>query len=361
MICLKTGYGANGEWKVRVNAIDLFDACCPTCTFKKATERKKEDHKKTVEIHKEEFRKKFWEVSKLYLNHNEYKFTGKVVRRTGAYLEDPKKFVMLGQLEHNCGFSFFRKIDALYSAEYDCPICDQFGFDRNNKKYDGLEELPDGILLKIESGAKKRRGGGKRNLEFNVTKEYLWKLYLEQGGLCKFSGVRITFGAGRKREAKEDFIEKTASLDRIDSSKGYVEGNVQWVHKSTNYMKQAMKDEEFIEWCDKISSFRVRGGNGSTIIYTGAQDDGKEDLGVDYSLGEIKEKKAEEIPEETKVIEFETISKEEDLGVDYINPDKEELDSNIEFETISSLDDLGMGISGENQAKTPIEEYDDVI
>ena len=44
----------------------------------------------------------------------------------------------------------------------------------------------------------------------------------------------------------------TASLDRIDSSKGYIEGNVQWVHKRVNLMKGNMSTENFIEWCNLV-------------------------------------------------------------------------------------------------------------
>ena len=37
----------------------------------------------------------------------------------------------------------------------------------------------------------------------------------------------------------------TASLDRIDSKKGYIEGNVQWVHKNVNKMKMDLDEKEF--------------------------------------------------------------------------------------------------------------------
>mgnify|MGYP007044016634 CR=1 FL=1 len=45
----------------------------------------------------------------------------------------------------------------------------------------------------------------------------------------------------------------TASLDRIDSSKGYIEGNVQWVHKDINWMKQDFNEEYFIFLCSEIT------------------------------------------------------------------------------------------------------------
>lgn len=44
----------------------------------------------------------------------------------------------------------------------------------------------------------------------------------------------------------------TASLDRIDSSKGYTKENVQWVHKDINMMKQEYTTEVFLGWCKKV-------------------------------------------------------------------------------------------------------------
>ena len=35
------------------------------------------------------------------------------------------------------------------------------------------------------------------------------------------------------------------------SSEGYIENNVQWVHKHVNRMKSDKSDDEFLEWCKK--------------------------------------------------------------------------------------------------------------
>ncbi len=87
----------------------------------------------------------------------------------------------------------------------------------------------------------------KRGLKFTITLDYAYALYLRQNGKCALSGVDINF---RLITAKSS--TQTCSLDRKDSSKGYIRGNVQWVHKTVNLMKMSMSDEELIEWCELI-------------------------------------------------------------------------------------------------------------
>jgi len=45
----------------------------------------------------------------------------------------------------------------------------------------------------------------------------------------------------------------TASVDRIDSSKGYVTGNIQIVHKTVNYMKHTLTQADFLFFCESIT------------------------------------------------------------------------------------------------------------
>jgi hypothetical protein len=87
-----------------------------------------------------------------------------------------------------------------------------------------------------------------RSLEFNITIGQAWDLFLKQDRKCVLSGVKLTFQRNSGDEST------TASLDRIDSSKGYTIDNIQWVHKWVNIMKQDMLDEEFIDWCKLIAN-----------------------------------------------------------------------------------------------------------
>ena len=93
--------------------------------------------------------------------------------------------------------------------------------------------------LNINKYNKIKRTASSRNIEFNVSIEYLWNLFLKQERKCAITG---------------DYIDsfRKASLDRIDSSKGYIEDNVQWVTYRANVSKHTMSMEELYEFCRKV-------------------------------------------------------------------------------------------------------------
>ena len=87
-----------------------------------------------------------------------------------------------------------------------------------------------------------------RSLEFNVSQQFLADLFEKQNGKCALTGITITLSTIIKR-GNPDWNYITASLDRIDSSRGYTEDNVQWVHKDINKMKMAYNNKYFIDMC----------------------------------------------------------------------------------------------------------------
>ena len=89
------------------------------------------------------------------------------------------------------------------------------------------------------------------NVEIDLDALYMEELFLSQNKRCAISGINIFF--------KPNYIktEQTASLDRIDNTKGYVKGNVQWVHKDINFMKSTYTQEYFIELCKKVVQFNL--------------------------------------------------------------------------------------------------------
>jgi len=99
-----------------------------------------------------------------------------------------------------------------------------------------------------------RYGAEKRNIIFSqeVTPKLVWELFLDQNKKCALSGVDITLSTEFKN-SQPDYSKISASLDRIDSKKGYEIGNLQWVHKDINKMKQNFNQNYFIKMCKKIA------------------------------------------------------------------------------------------------------------
>jgi len=87
----------------------------------------------------------------------------------------------------------------------------------------------------------------KRNIEFNITIEEAGDLLEDQDYKCAMTGWDIVAPKART------LTEGSASIDRIDSSKGYVAGNIQWVHKDINKLKGVFSDEYLIEMCQAIA------------------------------------------------------------------------------------------------------------
>lgn len=91
-----------------------------------------------------------------------------------------------------------------------------------------------------------KKNARRRNLEFKVSIQQLWELFLKQGGKCKLTGDVLCFIINS---------ENLASLDRIDSSKGYVIDNLRWIRNDVNHLKNNISDEDFHKICRKVSDF----------------------------------------------------------------------------------------------------------
>lgn len=110
----------------------------------------------------------------------------------------------------------------------------------NSTRWTGYKDITGTAWYIIRYSAKKRK------IIFDITLEYLWNLFEKQKRKCALSGLEIYFAPSYRKN------QTTASLDRIDSSKGYIEGNVQWVHKDINYMKNNLSEEKLLEYCKLI-------------------------------------------------------------------------------------------------------------
>lgn len=102
-----------------------------------------------------------------------------------------------------------------------------------------------------------RLGAERRGIDFNVSIEFLWNLFIKQNGLCALSSVPIVL-LPLIKNSNVDWDVITASLDRIDNSRGYEEDNVWWVHKEANRIKNNYSLNELLFWSNK---FLITHGN----------------------------------------------------------------------------------------------------
>lgn len=116
-----------------------------------------------------------------------------------------------------------------------------------SKHRNGFGDLSGKYLSSIKLGAKRR------SLIFDVTAEQLWQKFLDQNKKCALSDIALVMDYDNRNS------NNTASLDRIDSTKGYIISNIQWIHKDINIMKLDYTQEEFIKFCiavaEKVATF----------------------------------------------------------------------------------------------------------
>lgn len=93
-------------------------------------------------------------------------------------------------------------------------------------------------------GAKDRAKN--KNIPFDITLEYVQKLWNNQDGKCALSGLPMTY------ELKCGRTPTNVSIDRIDKTKGYIIGNVQLVCMACNQIKSDMSEDWMYYFCKNI-------------------------------------------------------------------------------------------------------------
>ena len=98
-----------------------------------------------------------------------------------------------------------------------------------------------------------RKAPKQRNINLNLSKEDLEKQWLNQSGRCYFSKIKlIPLIDNNKRDRNRFSSINAIGIDRIDSSKGYVKGNIIFVSLKVNVMKGSSTKKEFINICKLI-------------------------------------------------------------------------------------------------------------
>lgn len=108
-----------------------------------------------------------------------------------------------------------------------------------------------------------------RKHEVTVTLEDLKRIWDEQEGVCPFTGVDMYLRPTSQFGDKGDLLD--ASLDRIDSSKGYTPDNVRWISRIANYALNTWEDRALIGFCKLVAA---RWGQIDPSILASVNEDG---------------------------------------------------------------------------------------
>lgn len=113
----------------------------------------------------------------------------------------------------------------------------------NNPAWKGYDLISGAFFQTIKNSA------NRRGIIFDIDIESINDLYKSQNGKCALSRLDIFLPTSDEHYSTGNY---TASLDRIDSLKGYTIDNVQWVHKWINRMKQNLQENEFLYLCNCV-------------------------------------------------------------------------------------------------------------
>ena len=96
---------------------------------------------------------------------------------------------------------------------------------------------------------------GEASQSVKVDADYCYQLGLKQNWNCAISGDPMEFTRGGTYWGGKWCNPKSCTIDRIDSSKGYVEGNIQLVTWEINGIKSHHDNKEFIDLCKRVANF----------------------------------------------------------------------------------------------------------
>jgi len=103
-------------------------------------------------------------------------------------------------------------------------------------------EIPRRIIAQVIIHAREK------GRECTITEKDIFDQWIKQNKRCSLSGVHIQF--------HQKPIYSSASVDRIDCSKGYTPDNIQILHKDINLSKRIYSDDYFIHLCKLVADNR---------------------------------------------------------------------------------------------------------
>lgn len=171
------------------------------------------------------------------------KYIDKIEKRKIIILSDFSSIHDLIKVKCFCSKIFEATVQSLYTVRRSCGCLKN---KENNPAWKGYKDISGKYWSRLIRGARERK------IEFNISVEDAWNLIIKQNFICPLTNLNIKLSTEKSEEVQ------TASLDRIDSSKGYTIDNIQWIYKPINVMKFNYDQEEFIHYCNLVAKAHPR-------------------------------------------------------------------------------------------------------
>ena len=165
-----------------------------------------------------------------------------VIKREG----NAKQGSALWKCECDCGGKTITQSTYLRNGTTKSCGCLKKTTGKNNAQWKGYGEIYSNYWTNLIRSAKRR------NLQFEITQKMVWEKFIQQKGKCALSGILLKHYPSRTKNKGSD----SASLDRIDSTKGYVQGNIRWVSTEINKIKMDLSNERFIKLCKQVVCYQ---------------------------------------------------------------------------------------------------------
>lgn len=172
-----------------------------------------------------------------------WKFGTKYVTGRWKYRDRGRWKEVMWETQCSCGSrpTFVRPSELLSGLYRSCVHCSARK-GANNPAYRGTVNIPMSYFSRLQRGLVRRT----KTLSCELSIDDLQNLWNKSNGLCALSGLPISF------------TERTASIDRIDSSVGYTVENTQFVHKHINKMKMDLSEDLFKSLCASVTNWDRR-------------------------------------------------------------------------------------------------------
>ena len=92
----------------------------------------------------------------------------------------------------------------------------------------------------------------KKHYGCDLTVEFLKELWEKQSGICPFTGWKLILPKDSEAFTAKNIAN--ASIDRIDNSIGYMQGNVRFISVMANLARQTFTDDQLINFCKAVAA-----------------------------------------------------------------------------------------------------------